>query len=782
MLSYRNCWILLTLLIGQVTGVTESSAQVLKGRVSDGTTNEPLPAATVQISGTFQGTITNTDGLYAIAVDDLPVDLVVRYIGYRTDTLTVDTLIPTEFQLEPVEFEMDQMVITDEDPAIWIMSQVIEKKQQWQKTLKTFEAQAFSRYILSNDTGIVAITESAATAWWDHERGLRERITATRKTGNLPFESALPAALTVMNLYSDNINILGHTLIGVTHPNALDHYNFTLKNTRGIDDINVYDIAVETKNAHTSGFLGTVSVLDGEFALLEVELSPGPAFQFPYPFQVLQTSVQQQFSSYGGQVWLPIDLRFHTIIEISLGAILSLPPGDVNMVSRFTDYQLNVTLPDSLFEDKRLITTDSLAIASGDTFEREGIVVPLTPEESIAYASIDSTHSLDEAYAARGYLGSMVQFQDRSSSRRGLLSFGSSLKIQPNLWYNRVDAFHGGIKMEPEITDALKIQIQAGLNTGQRGAARVMYKGSARIDRDWFLNVGYHAENVSTYVSELRPRWINSLLILFGQMDYFNYYRREGVSVTAGYEFDWRSATISTTFLHESHSALAGNVSYDLFANSEVQRLNPPVPEGDLQSIKFDFSIGQRSLLQIGPQRYLTSNIEITTSGSDFSFRRYYLSAGGRINTFLKRRWIPATLDYGISIGLTSDNGGELPPQRSFIVEGGTGIYHWGGALYSLRGLPYQGNSIIFGYWEHNFRTLPFELLSIESFVTRGLSVIVFGGHALIRGTDPRNNDWIRHNELGVSMSGILGLIRLNLAYRIGENIVYPSMSIARIF
>ena len=244
----------------------EIKAQILRGRVVDASTNETLPNATVQIAGTYKGTITNLEGVYEIAVDDLPVDLVVRYIGYRTDTLTAHTETPLEFRLQPVAIEMRQMVVTDEDPAVSIMREVIERKAVWQKKLSTFEAQAYSRYTFSNDSGIVAIVESAATAWWDKDRGIREKITGTRNTGNVPFGDEMPAALTMLNLYDDDVEISGHTLVGVTHPDALDKYVFTLEGMRSVDDVLIYDIAVEPKYRQTSAFVGTVSVMDGIFA------------------------------------------------------------------------------------------------------------------------------------------------------------------------------------------------------------------------------------------------------------------------------------------------------------------------------------------------------------------------------------------------------------------------------------------------------------------------------------------------------------------------------------
>lgn len=777
------------ILLGCMVCSPEIFAQILRGRVSDAATNEPLPAATVQIAGTYRGTITNNDGMYEIAVDDLPVDIVVRYIGFRTDTLTAHTLTPLEFRLEPVALEMEQLVVTEDDPAIWIMRQVIERKQIWRKQLNTFEAQAYSRYTFSNDSGIVAIVESAATTWWDQDRRLREEVTGSRSTGNVPLGDgeALPAASIMVNLYDDDVRISGHTLIGVTHPDALDRYVFTLEGMRRVDDVLVYDIAVEPKQNLTSAFVGSVSVIDGDFALIEARLRPGPAFLFPFPIQKYEVTYLQQFSDYDGEIWLPMDLRSNIIVElVSMEPLLSFPPFIIDMVSRFTDYQLNVELADSLFEGSYL-QVDSSAVSSGESFQREGAIVPLTLKETVAYASIDSTHSLGEAYGPRGSLWDraerLAEMEERRSSARGVFSFVTDLGFMPQAWYNRVDALHLGLGYKKGFGEILEVQAQGGFNTGQEGDARYSYQGSIRLDKDWFIDIGYRAENVPTYSSNSKSRLSNSGLMLLGQEDYFDYYRREGISFTGGYRIKrWRSATITGTYLHEKHSGLTGNVSYDLLGKSTLQRPNGAIQEGDLRTFTATLRIGREIPIKIGPSRHFESSIEISMPWSDISFRRYNLKAGGRITTFLQRRLLPATLDYGISVGLSSDGGRTLPPQRTFVVEGGTTVYHWGGSLYTLQGLPYQGNAIVFGHWEHNFRTLFFEILGLEWMTNKGYNVLVFGGHAFVREARPWGNKWIDHNELGVSLSGIFGVMRLDLAYRIGENQFYPAISVARIF
>ena len=62
--------------------------------------------------------------------------------------------------------------------------------------------------------------------------------------------------------------------------------------------------------------------------------------------------------------------------------------------------------------------------------------------------------------------------------------------------------------------------------------------------------------------------------MLIGQEDYFDYYRRQGISITGGYQLQAPQGTISATYLNEKHSPLTGNTSYDLLGRSEPQRPN----------------------------------------------------------------------------------------------------------------------------------------------------------------------------------------------------------------
>ena len=68
--------------------------------------------------------------------------------------------------------------------------------------------------------------------------------------------------------------------------------------------------------------------------------------------------------------------------------------------------------------------------------------------------------------------------------------------------------------------------------------------------------------------------------------------------------------------------------------------------------------------------------------------------------------------------------------QRLGIVDGALGLYAPFGALRTLGGRPYEGERHAALFWEHNFRTLPFELAGLYGLARRGYSVLLFGGHA----------------------------------------------------
>lgn len=165
-----------------------SQAQnVISGKVVDAQTLEPLAAAHIIIKDTYKGTIANADGEFTLSVSEFPSTIVVRYLGYKTNEITIQEghQDPLDFLMEEAFLEMQEITVTGEDPAISIMKEVIRRKQIWRENLKNYTVDAYSRQQLKTDTSIVSITESISQAYWDKELGNREILKSRRQTANI---------------------------------------------------------------------------------------------------------------------------------------------------------------------------------------------------------------------------------------------------------------------------------------------------------------------------------------------------------------------------------------------------------------------------------------------------------------------------------------------------------------------------------------------------------------------------------------------------------------------
>ena len=788
--------------------IAPAQAQVVfSGRVTDAQTGEPLPAATVQVEGTYTGTITNGAGAYELRVGALPAVLVVRFIGYETARRTVGEAGAVDVALAPVALEAPEIVVTGENPAINIMRRVIERKQVWQAGLTTWRADAYARQVLGRDTSIVGITEGVTEAYWRRGDGVREVVRGVRRTENMQDFSAefVSAADAILNFYDDEIELAGYDLMGPTSPDALGFYAFTLEGTRYLDDEIVYDIALKPKNRLQPGFVGRVSVLGGAYALLDVALRPSESVRIPL-VTAFDLAFEQQFSSFGQEVageavWLPADFRLEGRGQFGMVG-LQFPEMRFRVVARLTDYAVNVAVPDSLFDSDEHSVVDSAAVAADTVLTRAGVVVPLEPREAVAYARIDSTDTIAKAYKPTGFLARFVDMDEDESGtnanvggrQRGGRSF--RLDFEPALWYNRVEAAHLGGGTTVGLGGA-RLRGELGYSTGLETLtyeSELSYRVPLTKRDGLRLAVGVRREVAPRIGSAAYGRIVNSVATLAGEPDYFDYYRREGAFAEAsGYLRPLRTR-VRVFGLAEVHRSVRATSGYDFFGRNELPRFNPLIPEGDLRSLGAEVTVGNVGSgveAALTGQRGIRLRVEASDGalGSDFDFVRAEAVAALRVPTFLRRRLFPNTLDLRLAGGL---HGGDLPLQRHFGIDGTVLGYAPGGAFRSLRGRPVEGDRYVAALWEHDFRSVPFELLGLEWFAARNIGLSVFGAHGRtwLDGYDPDalalyvvqpSDGWV--HELGVSLHGGFFLpVRLDLAYRLDDPGLFVSFGVARLF
>ncbi len=382
--------------------------------------------------------------------------------------------------------------------------------------------------------------------------------------------------------------------------------------------------------------------------------------------------------------------------------------------------------------------------------------------------------------------------QEEGTVRAG--GWGTAYHVSPQLWFNRVDALHAGLEGEADVSRALTLRAEGAYKTGLEAFS---YGVGATWRRDaTALEVTYHDGIDRRYRSHVYSRFSNSALMLVAAArDYYDYYDNRRLRVAARRYVAEGRATVEVGFSNERHASAPRTSSYDLLGNDTPQPPNPPVAEGWLRSANAAVTVGGGGApWGVAGRRFVRVGAEYSSPdllGSDFDFARFWGEAEYSLPTFFRDRAYPSTLVVRLTGGTFV---GTLPPQRYGIVEASVRPLTPFGVLKTLADRPYAGEQHAALYWEHDFRGALFERAGLWGLARRGWGLIVHGGHgrtwvseaARARLGPPapvtaRTPDGV-HHELGLSLNGLLGILRLDVTARLDAPGVFVGISAARLF
>jgi len=763
------------------------------GFVLDARTGKTLPNANIQIENTYRGTITNNDGKYTLKIYKLPASIIVTYIGYNSKKISLTESSPSSLtiKLTPTVIQLKPITVSDEDPAVNIIRKIIRNKKRWLESLNTYQVDAYTRMSLSNDSGIVSIAESCSKMFWDKNKGSKEIIISRKESSNLTSNENFAFASNLQNLYDDNISVAGYNIVGVTNPKALKYYNFTLENYRSFNGKTLYDIRVTPKSKFQPLFKGRISVVDEDYAIIDVDLTPSDAILFPPPFKNFNIHYKQQFRNFGHIFWLPVDMRLEGGIKLGMVG-LEIPEIKFSQISIFTDYKVNKVLPDTLVKSKKHILVDSLSIRTNRITEAP---VPLTKEEDRAYQKLDSTMTLAKAFKPTGFLAKYVVVEAENDAASASTNSGNKKKkkslfsiFKPRLQYNRVTGLGTGLRISKSFK-RLKFSALSDYYFGLKRFAW-SFSGTASI-KNLKLTSSYFSGADTRYSSANFSRNINTAFALLGVTDYYDYFWNERWRTSISYKIPGITASLKLGFNSENHASLNETTAFTLLGKDKISRINPSINEGRLNSVSFNITLGHDFIpwAPIGQNR-ISIDIEHSSPdflSSDFDFTNYKVQGDFRINTFLRRRMLPPALDVHFTAGTCK---GVLPLQKIGIIETSIGGFMPFGVFKTLRNRPVEGEKYAALFAEHNFRTLPFEFLGLHSLARKGIGIIVFGGIGRTWMTDsivnPNTYSPIElkkdYSEAGISINGILGIARVDFAVPLNRRGFYVGLGMARMF
>jgi hypothetical protein len=743
------------------------TVQTIFGTVVDASNNKPLRAATVRIAGSLnKGTITNDRGQFRIPLPTGMYTIIVSYVGYRSDTVQTTTTNERELHaaLSPEAIKLPEVVITDEDPAVAIIRQAIESKPKWMSALKTFQCEAYSRNTISLDTTIGAIVESYGTVYWRANDSLREVVHQKRQTKNLPVGDIVNTVGQVTNFNDDTIRTGGFKFVGPTSVDAFSYYDYKLLKTRLMDGMEVYDIKVIPKSRVRPLFSGVISIAERSYAVISVDFEPNEAYTFPFVKEI-KFHYQQQFRLYEERFWMPVDYRVEGHARIGLTGI-TIIKFSFNRYVVMSDYLINPVFADTLAKLPRLTVAPEAATFDSSYWVQHALL-PLNPDEEIAYKQLDSTQTLDKQLEKKtGVLSALGNGIDGIS--------------YVDVRFNRVEGlFLGGKILLDSLTNSLLLRGNLGYGFADR-----MWKYSVgttfyfTANRSFGIGVDFYRK------LDNRPdeNYYHDIQIFFGSLfskdDYRDYFLSRGWRNFLQGNFLYKGKTPNLTvefgFNNEQQSSLLQNTDFSLLGRGKHYRGNPAIVEGTLHALTLTAEYGN-TLQYLFSNPYLTAHGMVEYSShsllkSDFDFTRISGDVKAKFPTYNLDLIFNPTLSISLSGGIVT---GTPTPQRMFDLESSYYGSAWFGTLRGARVKEFSGDRFVSVSVEHNFRRVPLLSTGIPFLYENNLEIVVFGSIAQSWLLSSRQNllssgvatdGW--YYEMGLGVSRILDLFRLDLTWR----------------
>ena len=398
-----------------IAGTNTVFAQI-SGTVLD-ETGQPMPYASVYKEASTTGVTTNSVGKFKLPLPPGKHRIVFHVIGYKKHIETIN--IPsggTEITvtLQPTSYEIAEVVITDKDPAIRIMREAIERRDQNKDRLRDYSCDVYIKgfhqladapekllgqeigdlggILDSNRQGVIYLSESVSRLHVQKEPPRSKEIMVSSKTsGDENGFSLNRATLTEFNLYNERIEI-EREILSPLADNAFSYYDFKLNGKYKDDKGNeIYKIQLIPKRPADPVFSGFIHIINGTYGLAGTEISlTGAAIKQP----VLDTLwINQEFIPAEGQnSWCLLS----QLTRFKFGFMGFEVDGLFNCV--FSDYNFRPGFEKNFFERESFKIEESATKRDSSYWEAIR-PVPLTPTEVKDYVVKDSLSKIWESKA-----------------------------------------------------------------------------------------------------------------------------------------------------------------------------------------------------------------------------------------------------------------------------------------------------------------------------------------------------------------------------------------------
>jgi hypothetical protein len=499
---------------------------------------------------------------------------------------------------------------------------------------------------------VLVLAEVHSAAYWEHHGLYQETIEARHKSHDGGFGRQLVSVEEIVHLRRNRVELLAgvdparsigasgrsgfrgdqsevtrYSIVSPIATDALEHYDYVLRDTMIVDGQRVLRIAVQPKSRTTPLFTGTLDIADSAFTVVAMDLGVNEAVQFS---TVSDLRYRQEWKDLGAGRSMPFEIRLTGTVRPKVSARwlprtvagVHLPefPRNVSFeqVARLTAFDFEAAERPADVPEYRVVLSDQADETDSTTWLTPE-AVPLDDVERAVWARGDS----EDRHPA---------FIPRMSQK---LDAAQRLWVGPSSFhFNRVDGVYVGADHDWRATSGLVFTTKLGYGWGSR-VWQYRAGGRLMVSQVHHVWLGAYVHDETEGWPALAPgSYDPSASALVQHVDPNDYYRERGLTLLAG------TKLIDFTRLElrydDNRQSTLDTVAGLGFHSTRFPPLpNPPIVDGRLRSLSGTLAFDSRQMLKSRGLEYrlgrpgwtrLTVGVEVSSPhviASDFAYQRY---------------------------------------------------------------------------------------------------------------------------------------------------------------
>ncbi|MFH1050718.1 MAG: DUF5686 family protein [bacterium] len=704
---------------------THQNTYSIYGEVSDNSSGDAIPGATIKVVNSNKGTYSSTRGKFKIPFLTGKNKLKIMSIGYETQFVDVDETIDTvRIQLVESAVKLKEATVIGNIEPKDVIKRAIERKQENQQKISTFKGLLYSKVVMELDGNVFGSTsgnsisiggslgtkapeqykmfvlETFTRMYSDYEKNVNfKEIIQRRQTANIKPNDNVMAISNFFNLYKDEVDFINVNFVTPLSKDALDYYNYKILKKNILDNRYIYEIQVMPKTDIFPLFKGMIKIVEGTYNLIELDLEPSESTAIAFMDSL---HIIQKFEEIKENMWHP------SLLEITGKARVDIIKGiiDVKLNAKassiYSEMEVNVLLPDSIYlENVKKLTVAPLADSSKIEYWEKNSLRDISEREKMMYVKVDSLVAVADTLA-----------KDSSKIRYSILN--------PYFDFNRVTSVSIGLSPWFQY-DIFYLYGSAAFSFGlQKPVGSIGLQMPFKLFEKLFFvsgNLFSKAESDGYYGNI--PMLINTVSSSLFHYDYYDYFKKDGWSIVLSVPS--RQFSFDLMLENSRCFSLEKNTDRSIFTK-KYWRNNPQIDDGNFLSASGSMNLYLHRIFKFykGFEMNLYYSFIYGENQNDKeTFNRNYISIKFETPTF-QTGYNPLKLELFLDYGI----GNNLPVQEQFKARGSLLFISKFGNFCTMPFGIYEEKSAFTGHIKYNFTDIWWRWLGFPLYEGRGLDLI----------------------------------------------------------